>query len=202
MAAGSVNRLATAIERLLVAVGVVCLGGYGWLSYRAGQLEANTRHAAARILTMTEDDVAADVPTAVAPPVVGDDVIGEMEIPRLDLSAAVLSGDDRRTLAGAVGYLRDTALPWQQGNAAFAAHRDRLFRPLARIHPGDEILLATRHGRIEYRVVRTFVVAPEDVWVLRDSPGVDLTLITCYPFVFVGHAPQRFIVRARKVAMR
>ena len=203
-----VNRAATAIELTLVAVGVACFAGYGYLSHRSGQIEAGNRRAAAQILKLDDDRA----PEAAAPkpgtpeddraPSINSDVIGELEIPRLDLSAAVVSGDDRNALAGAVGYLQDTALPWQHGNTALAAHRDRLFRPLARIQSGDEIRLSTRHGRFEYRVVRTFVVAPQDLWVLDDSPGVDLTLITCYPFVFVGHAPQRFIVRARKVAMQ
>jgi len=200
-----VKRVATAIELTLVAVGVACLGGYAYLSHRSGQIEGENRRAATQMLRRN-----AETPGEAAAPEDGTatalssnpDVIGEIEIPRLDLSAAVVSGDDHHALAGAVGYLRDTALPWQHGNAALAAHRDRLFRPLARIQSGDEILLSTRHGRFAYRVIRTFVVAPQDVWVLDDSPGVDLTLITCYPFVFVGHAPQRFIVRARKVAMQ
>ena len=197
-----VNRAAAVIERALIAAGIACLAGYGWLSYRSGQLEAESRRAALQMLATTEDvSTPAVVPatfTSSSPS--GAGVIGEISIPRLDLSAALVNGDDERALAGAVGHLRNTVMPWERGNTAFAGHRDRLFRPLARIHIGDAISLSTRHGRFDYRVVRTFVVAPRDVWVLDDSPGVDLTLVTCYPFVFAGHAPQRFIVRARRVA--
>jgi sortase A len=80
----------------------------------------------------------------------------------------------------------------------FAAHRDGLFRPLRSIRAGDEIALTTRHGSLQYRVRRTLVVGPRDVWVLGAVPHVDLTLVTCFPFSWVGRAPERFIVQAEK----
>ena len=194
------------VEWMLVLMGVACLSTYGWMSYRIAQLERESRSAVARMLAEREKERAAPekVPEPVEPspeaiPAPDDGLIGELDIPRLHLSAAVMTGDDRHVLAGAVGYLPDTALPWTAGNTALAAHRDRLFRPLQGIRYGDEIRLSTRHGDFTYHVVRTFVVGPEDVWVLNATPNVDLTLITCYPFVYVGHAPHRFIVRAQKV---
>jgi sortase A len=189
-------RLWIAIEWILVAVGVVCLARYAWMSYQIRQLESGNRQAVARMLAGREAPALA--PGRVAP-LPGDDLIGELDIPRLHVSAAVIAGDDAGALAGAVGYLPETAPPWAHGNTALAAHRDRLFRPLEEIRAGDQIRLSTRHGNFEYRVIRTLVVDPAEVWVLDNSPGVDLTLITCYPFVYVGHAPQRFIVRARKI---
>ena len=190
------SHVAPIIEALLVAVGLVCLARYASMSYEIARLEDGNRAAVSRAL----ERPVPIAPEADAPPPRDDGVIGELDIPRLSLSAAVITGDDSRILAGAVGYLADTALPWEDGNTALAAHRDRLFRPLQRIREGDEIRLSTRHGTFEYRVVRTFVVTAADVWVLGAAPDVDLTLITCYPFVFVGHAPNRFIVRARKVS--
>ncbi len=98
-----------------------------------------------------------------------------------------------------MGYLPDTPLPWKPGNSAFAAHRDRLFRPLERIRVGDDIRLSTIHGDFQYKVTRSLVVNPKDLWVLDPSPDADLTLITCFPFEYVGRAPKRFIVQARKI---
>jgi sortase A len=110
-----------------------------------------------------------------------------------------MAGDDEEVLTSAIGYLRDTPPPWLPGNSALAAHRDRLFRPLERIRVGDDIWLATPYGDFEYRVRRTLVVEPTDLWVLDPLPAVGLTLITCFPFGYIGHAPHRFIVQAEKL---
>lgn len=195
---------ARVLEWTLFAAGVVLLGQYLRLTYQSEQLESENRNAVARMLAergaeppsaLSPEPSAAGEPSAFRDP----SLIGELDIPRLRMSAAVRVGDDPDVLAGAVGYLPDTALPWEDGNSAFAAHRDRLFRALAKIRIGDEILLSTRHGHFQYRVSHLFIVEPDDVWVLGPAPGVDLTLITCYPFVYVGHAPHRFVVRAQKV---
>jgi sortase A len=127
-------------------------------------------------------------------------VIGRVDVPRLKLSAAVAEGDDDSTLGKAVGHLPDTPLPWQNaGNAAFAAHRDGLFRPLRNIRVNDDVKVVTARGDFLYRVTKTQVVNPDDVWVLAPTKTATLTLITCYPFDFIGHAPKRFIVQAERV---
>ena len=124
------------------------------------------------------------------------DVVGTIEVPRLGISSIVLEGDDPATLAKAVGHLADTPWPWQEGNAAFAAHRDSFFRPLERIRRGDLIRVATAAGDFDYLVEDAIVVSPTDLWVLDPTARPALTLITCYPFRYVGAAPQRFVVRA------
>ena len=86
--------------------------------------------------------------------------------------AVVMAGDDEEVLTSAIGYLRDTPPPWLPGNSALAAHRDRLFRPLERIRVGDDIWLATPYGDFQYRVRRTLVVEPTDLWVLDPLPAV------------------------------
>lgn len=122
---------------------------------------------------------------------------GLLEIPRLGLSAAFAEGDDDATLRKAIGHLPDTPLPWEPGNAAFAGHRDQQFRPLRGIRDGDEVRLVTARGTYTYRVTDTVIVDPDDVWVLApSSTGRQLTLITCYPFSYIGHAPHRFVVLA------
>ncbi|HUK37220.1 MAG TPA: class D sortase, partial [Vicinamibacterales bacterium] len=143
------------------------------------------------------EEASSDVALPASPP--ADGVIGQLEIPRLHLSAPVKTGDDDSVLDFSVGYLPDTPLPWMTGNSVLAAHRDRLFRPLEHIRQGDEIDLTTTHGDLRYRVVKTLIVNPKDVWVLDPMPNVNLTLITCYPFYYVGHAPRRFIVQAQRL---
>lgn len=126
-------------------------------------------------------------------------VIGELDIPRLRLSTIVAEGDDDEILKIAVGHLPDTPLPWEPGNSAFAGHRDTFFRELKDIRLGDVIRLTTEHGEFRYRVERTVVVQPDDLSVLAPSPTPRLTLITCFPFSYVGNAPRRFIVQAQQV---
>lgn len=125
--------------------------------------------------------------------------LGRIEISRIDLDAMIMEGIDSRTLRHAVGHFPRTALPGQLGNVAMAGHRDTFFRRLKYIRKDDEITLATLHGSYRYRVDSTLVVEPREVWVLEDTGDATLTLVTCYPFNFVGPAPQRFIVRARKI---
>lgn len=126
-------------------------------------------------------------------------LVGRIEISSIDLTAMIEEGDNRRTLRRAVGHIPGTALPGQQGNVVIAGHRDTFFRPLRNIHKGDEIILTTLDGSYRYRVDFTEVVAPLDTDVLDSSAGAILTLVTCYPFYFVGPAPERFIVRASRI---
>jgi sortase A len=122
--------------------------------------------------------------------------LGVLRIPRLRLEVAVLPGTDDVTLDRAVGHIDDTAPPGAEGNSGIAGHRDGFFRGLKDIAEGDVIELETAKGRESYRVERTWIVDPEDVSVLDPTPNRALTLVTCYPFYYVGPAPRRFIVRA------
>jgi sortase A len=125
-------------------------------------------------------------------------VIGWLEIPRLTVSLGVLEGDDARTLKLAAGHLPETPLPWDFGNTVVAGHRDTFFRALRGLRLGDNLAMLTARGEFRYRVTRLRVVSPQDVSVLHPGDGVALTLITCYPFRYVGPAPQRFVVHAAR----
>jgi sortase A len=127
------------------------------------------------------------------------DVIGELDIPRLQLSAIVFEGDDAGILREGAGHIPGTAVSPGSGNIGIAAHRDTYFRPLRFLHANDVIALKTPAGTSRYAVTETTIVQPSDVGVLAEAPGRDLTLVTCYPFYYVGKAPQRFIVHARKM---
>ena len=125
--------------------------------------------------------------------------LGRIDISSIDLTAMIMEGVDGRTLRHAVGHIPGTPLPGQRGNVALAGHRDTFFRGLRNIHKDDEITLTTLHGTYSYRVDSTQVVEPQDVNVLAATADDLLTLVTCYPFYFVGPAPKRFIVRAHRV---
>ncbi len=123
-------------------------------------------------------------------------IVGRIEIPRLGLKAMILEGVSQRTLALAVGHIPGTALPGKEGNVGIAGHRDTFFRGLQGIRENDTILVTTRDGSFPYRVNSRAVVGPRDTRVLADSTEPSLTLVTCYPFRYLGPAPERFIVHA------
>jgi sortase A len=123
-----------------------------------------------------------------------------LRIPKIRLEVPVLPGTDDTILDRAVGHIEDTARPGTDGNLGIAGHRDGFFRGLKDIVRGDAIELETLNGKEAYRVERTWVVDPEDVSVLDPTSTPVLTLVTCYPFYFVGSAPRRFIVRAVRVS--
>jgi sortase A len=133
-------------------------------------------------------------------PATAGGLIGRIEVPRLGLSAIVMEGTARTTLRRAVGHISGTALPGQPGNMGISGHRDTFFRPLRNIRRNDIITVTTLRGEYRYRVVSTRIVNPHEVAVLDPGGNEILTLVTCYPFYFVGSAPGRFIVRAERVA--
>ena len=125
--------------------------------------------------------------------------VARLEAPAIGLQATVLEGSDDGTLARAAGHIESTALPGSPGNVGIAGHRDTIFRPLRNVKIGDVFAVKTSSGTMQYRVSSTKIVPPEDVSVLDPTPNPTLTLVTCYPFTFIGHAPKRFIVRAELI---
>ena len=124
------------------------------------------------------------------------DVVGRLEIPRLNLSTMVFEGADEDILERGAGHLPGSALPGDRGNTVLAAHRDTFFRPLKGVRPGDVVKIHTRPKDSVYIVESARVVEPDEVDVLQPTPQPALTLITCYPFRYIGPAPERFVVRA------
>jgi sortase A len=127
-------------------------------------------------------------------------LIGRMVIPRLGLSAVVVEGIGRTTLRRGVGHIPGTALPGEPGNVGLSGHRDTFFRPLKDLRIKDEIQFSTLKGDFKYEVESLRVVEPRSVGVLASSKENVLTLVTCYPFFYIGAAPRRFVVRARQVS--
>ena len=194
-------------ERALLAIGIACIGYYGYQTAEAqnfqreqtAAFEARLERASARSELPRDAGRGGDrspIAAAVTPSL---GVVALLDIPRLKLTSPVLPGDAAETLDVAVGHLPDTPKPWESGNTAFAAHRDGLFRPLRHIRVGDDVRVRTEHGEFMYRVRETKIVTPDDLSVIAPTETPTLTLITCYPFNFVGQAPQRFIVHADRV---
>jgi len=119
-----------------------------------------------------------------------------MRIPRLEIEVPVFAGTNDLILNRGVGQIEGTALPGEVGNIGIAGHRDGFFRPLKDIALGDEIVLESTRETTTFFVEELHIVDPSDVWVLAPTDSPAITLVTCYPFYFVGSAPQRFIVRA------
>lgn len=182
-------------RNILLIIGLLALGyvGFTLLDARLYQDEQAGRFEQA----LKEAKLARAKSPAIA--VSEGSPLGRIEISAVGLTAMILEGTDEGTLQRAVGHIRDTPLPGQQGNVALAGHRDTFFRELRKIRVNDEITLTTLNGSYRYRVDSTKVVKPEETEVLEDSDDDILTLVTCYPFDFLGSAPKRFIVRARRI---
>ena len=195
------------IERGLLATGVA-LGA--WCA--AVLLEArfhnsipiNTQQTPVNNLVVTQTavpvlpgdagDKRATTPAAPAP--AAGALLGRLEAPSVHMSAVVLEGSDDGTLSRGAGHIEDTPFPGQSGNIGIAGHRDTVFRPLRNIKVGDPLALTTADRTYRYRVSKTLIVGPDDVYVLDPTKDPTLTLVTCYPFDFIGHAPKRFIIQA------
>jgi sortase A len=158
-------------------------------------------HAPAAVKSLPAEHAASGAETPAEPPALTEGALmGRVEIPRLNLSAIVKQGVEQSTLSHAVGHVPSTQGPGAVGNFAIAAHRDTLFRVLKDIKQGDVVTFESTSGAFDYEVISTKIVKPTDVSVLRpDGSQKLLTMITCYPFYYVGSAPKRFIVTARLV---
>ncbi len=192
------------IELTFFAIALACGGYYFYNWYQSREYQRLEMEELKRVLPPATGQVLPpeeNEPVLPPPPGLDPKAVGLIEIPRLDMIAVVRAGEDDGTLSKAVGWLPDTAMPWKPGgNVGLAAHRDTFFRPIRHIEVNDQILLATRRGTYRYLVESTSIVRPEDVGVLGAVGHSALTLVTCYPFNFIGHAPKRFIVRARQVS--
>lgn len=213
--AGMARRPRRAMLRTLersawVLGGVLLMVGAGRVaSDEIGRRDALARFAAAQTApAMTPTLIAAPAPVAVDPapqvaavidqgPAAADLPLAVLRIPAVGLEVPVLADVSPASLARGAGWVAGTALPGSDGNVAIAAHRDSHFAPLARLATGDRLELELPDGtRTQFRVSTTRVVDPTDVSVLAPTTANTITLITCYPFRWVGPAPQRYIVQA------
>jgi len=190
------DRVLWLLELTLMLIAGLALGWYAGVNLSASREQAALGRELQRQAAVAHAANAVERPPRTIAP---RSLVGRVEIPRLGLSVIAREGVDERTLRGAVGHVPNTALPGEPGNSAFAGHRDTFFRKLKDIKAGDRVIVTTPEGSHEYVVEDTRVVRPSDVTVLAPTRESTLTLVTCYPFDFVGSAPDRFIVRALRV---
>jgi sortase A len=173
------------IQLLLIVIGVVCLGLWGFFTVQARIEQAALKeelymprpsHTSAAVTKRRLQE---------------GDLFGRLEVPRLDMSVMVMEGVEDRTLRLGAGHIPGSPM-------AFAGHRDSFFRPLKDLKLDDTIRLTTPDGVSEYRVVSTKIVLPNDTSAVDAASDHTLVLVTCYPFYYVGPAPKRFIVEAVK----
>ena len=179
----------------LITLGALLLLYVGSVTYRAHRLEREERREMRRQASVQEFAERGEIRSRAK----ATGRIGHMEIPRVRLEATVLEGIDSRALGLGVGHVPGTSFPGEPDNAALAAHRDTHFSKLRRVERGDSIRIATSEGIFSYVVDSTFVVKPDRSDLLRSTGRPTLTLVTCYPFGWIGPAPKRFIVRASGV---
>jgi sortase A len=181
-------------QRLLYITGILALGYVGFALLDAGLYQASARRTLESQIQTEKQPHGIQPRPAIKP----GDLLGRLDIPRLGLSVAVLQGTRSRMLRLGTGHIEGTPLPGEAGNSGIAGHRDTFFRGLKDIRKNDEIQFQAATGLIRYEVDWVKVVAPDDLSVLAPSTESALTLVTCYPFYFVGPAPKRFVVRAHK----
>ncbi len=183
-----------AAEMLLWSAAAVLLGVYGCV-----YLERNV-YQALQMWSFDRTLQRMPAPRTVSAALPPGAPIGRIEIPRIGVRAMIVNGTAATTLRHAVGHIEGTALLGGEGNVGLAAHRDTFFRGLRDIRKGDTIEIETLQGAYEYVVNATRIVGPADTAVLDGSARPTLTLVTCYPFDYVGPAPRRFIVQAYRAA--
>lgn len=203
-----------AVRYFFLAIAIVCLGLYGYAYFERGlyqtyaSREFDRRPERTVAVAASDDPIvpigrvahssrksesSPDLPSASA-------LIGRLSVPRLHLTGMVREGIDQNTLQLAIGHIPGMALPGQPGNVGVAGHRDTFFRALKDLKTGDEIQFSTSSGDFQYTVESLIIVEPDNVSALAETSGNVLTLVTCYPFSYIGAAPRRFVVRARQVS--
>jgi sortase A len=208
------NRLGNVAQWLLFGVGITCLGIYfsSYLYRTAYQIYAGWRFdrelAEPEKVEPKRPAEPAALPSilpdpdrgSVSPVITSETIIGRVSIQRLHVSAIVEEGVDSTTLSRAIGHIPGTSFPGQQGNTGIAGHRDTFLRALKDLRPTDKIDFTTRSGRFHYRVDSLTVVDPSNVDVLKSTGRRQaLTIVTCFPFNYIGNAPRRYIVHAVSV---
>jgi sortase A len=189
-----IQRLLRWSQFVLFTTGIIALGYVGFVMLDARSYQEFAKRSLENQIQLDKEPHNIRFSQAIKP----GDVLGRMDIPRLGVSVAVLQGTSPRMLRLGAGHIGGTPLPGEAGNSGIAGHRDTFFRELKDIRGHDEIQFQTSTGLFHYEVDWVKVVGPNDISVLEPSSQAALTLVTCYPFYFLGAAPKRFVVRAHR----
>jgi sortase A len=174
----------------IMAIGLACLIYGGWQLFLTSTLQKQSLTEAREITgeqVSSPEDFQANM----------GDVIGILEIPKLEAELPIVSGTDEDELDRGVGHYTSTVLPGQNDQILLSGHRDTVFRDMGRLEIGDDLTVHMPYGSYTYRIVDTEIVDANDTSVIRSTaPDEVLTLSTCYPFNFIGSAPERYIIYA------
>jgi sortase A len=186
------------LGRLLLLVGAVTIGYCVWVILDA---RAEQKELSARLDQVGNNAEPGMVPVAweTRQEALQSGLVGRIDIDRLNFSAMIVDGATHRGLRQGVAHLLNSAYPGERGNVALAGHRDTYFRPLKDLEEGDVIRITTPDGTFSYEVDSLMIVPPNRGDLVQPSQVPELTLVTCYPFYWIGPAPKRFIVRAKPV---
>ena len=181
-------------RRVLAICGALALAYVGFTLVDASIYEKAAQSKLDKLIQAQETHLASQRKLVVK----DGDILGRISIPRIGLSVVVLEGTTSRTLQHGVGHIGGTSLPGEPGNVGIAGHRDTYFRGLKDLRAHDEIQIQTAAGLATYEVDWIQITVPNDVAIVSHASESALTLVTCYPFHFVGAAPERFVVHARR----
>lgn len=189
------------IALILVTAGIFYAGYSGTKYYLQSKLvntstEANTKTAEAGSSQLPQNDW----------PVVAEeqrpeqgDYFADLIIPKLQAKMPVVEGTHEDELEKGVGHFAGSVLPGEPDNTVLSGHRDTVFRKIGQLKPGDRLLVQTRYGKFEYTITKTWTTTPDDRTVIVPHKKPVLTLTTCYPFTYVGPAPERYIIQAEQM---
>jgi sortase A len=188
------QRLVSRTRRVLLVSGVTALAYVGLTLFDARIYQKKAE------LSLEEQIQAQEANESALPKlaVKEGDILGRIEIPRIGLSVVILEGTTSQTLRHGVGHIERTALPGESGNIGIAGHRDTYFRALKDIQASDKIEIQTTEGITRYEVDWIQITVPSDVAIVSPTTDSTLTLVTCYPFHYIGAAPERFVVHAHR----
>lgn len=174
---------------LLCGIGLITFAGWNLISqtYFVGKIITNQPVSNVKIKKIQINNRTINYPT-------NGQQFGTITIPSISLSYPIIEGDDENNLAKGAGHDSSSAIPGQDGDVVIDAHRDTMFRNLGNVKIGDIVTLKTNYGTFNYKVYKTRIVTPDDKTAIVKSDKKMLTLYTCYPFSYIGHAPERYIV--------
>lgn len=176
---------------IIVGLSFIIYGGWQILSSKFAQNEA-LKEAKAIVKKDEKDN---EVPEDYNPKM--DETIGILKIPKIKAELPIVEGTDEDELEKGVGHYRGTAFPGEKDQIVLSGHRDTVFRKLGELEIGDELIVEMSYGKFTYVIQETDIVDAEDRTVIRSTaPNEVLTVTTCYPFSYIGNAPERYIIYA------
>ncbi|WP_066192241.1 MULTISPECIES: class D sortase [Gracilibacillus] len=185
---------------LLMLVGVVLLsvGGYQYFKIQAAEKQAMTEAQSLIERSSKQDEAERTTPEEFEPDM--NETVGILEIPTLEAELPIVEGTDPDDLDKGVGHYLGSAYPEQNDQIVLSGHRDTVFRSLGDVEVGDTFIVHLEYGSFEYEMVDSKIVDAEDTSIIKSTaPDEELVITTCYPFSFVGNAPDRYIIYAKPI---